>query len=477
MRWSEFIAQIKRAGFDGDGEDLRTVKGWLSEEGYSTETVDGKDGKPLLLDQLYEARKGKVFDASEAARSSEMKDLIAAGVDEKLKHIRDTVGMVPANEVKATKAHDHSGEIKVGHMRLAEDPTGGFRHAGEFFKAVHLAADKNRHEPETLTEWQKAATTWSGENVGADGGYAVPTDYRSQIESHYGGKDSLLSRTDQITLSGNGIRLPDDEDAPHNPSGIIAYWEGEGETMTQTKAVLKSKEMRASKLTVLAPVTEELLEDSMAMASWLPRKAGEVIDFKIGEALFRGTGVGQPLGFLNAGCTISVAKASSQTADTVIVQNILDMWVRRYAKWESDYIWMAHQSVESELMLLSYPGRNVIGTTTGTSYGIGGSLYIPAGGFSAAPYSTLMGRPVIYTEHANEKGDLGDLQLCCWPKYRTAIKGGLQSASSMHVWFDQDVVAFKFRFRMDGQPSVSSAVSPRDGSDTYSPFVTLAARA
>jgi hypothetical protein len=50
----------------------------------------------------------------------------------------------------------------------------------------------------------------------------------------------------------------------------------------------------------------------------------------------------------------------------------------------------------------------------------------------------------------------------------------------MHIWFDQDVMAMKFRLRIDGQPWSNSTITPRDSSSstkTLGAFVTLAARA
>ena len=54
-------------------------------------------------------------------------------------------------------------------------------------------------------------------------------------------------------------------------------------------------------------------------------------------------------------------------------------------------------------------------------------------------------------------------------------KGGVEAASSIHVKFVEDETAFRFVFRVDGQPIWASAVTPFQGSDTVSPFVALAA--
>ena len=53
---------------------------------------------------------------------------------------------------------------------------------------------------------------------------------------------------------------------------------------------------------------------------------------------------------------------------------------------------------------------------------------------------------------------------------------GLRADTSMHLWFDQDLVAYKFTIRIGGQPWWSAATPSRDGTFTQSPFVVLEAR-
>ena len=55
--------------------------------------------------------------------------------------------------------------------------------------------------------------------------------------------------------------------------------------------------------------------------------------------------------------------------------------------------------------------------------------------------------------------------------------GGVQAATSVHLWFDWDATAFRFILRVGGQPWLSNTVSARDGSTTYGSAVTLDERA
>jgi hypothetical protein len=47
----------------------------------------------------------------------------------------------------------------------------------------------------------------------------------------------------------------------------------------------------------------------------------------------------------------------------------------------------------------------------------------------------------------------------------------------MHLYFDQAVTAFRFIFRVNGQPAWGSSITPQNGNNTRSCFVTLDERA
>lgn len=313
----------------------------------------------------------------------------------------------------------------------------------------------------------RAPTTWGSEGVGADGGHAVPPDFRDEILSKIGEEDSIYGRTDQLISSTNTMQFPTDEDAPWSTGGITAYWDGEGVVATQSKPLLQQKTVQLNKLRVLVPVSDELLEDAPAMGAYLRKKAPQKMRFKIDLAVVQGTGSGQPLGILNSGCLISVAKESAQTADTVVFNNITKMWSRMYSPSRATSVWLINQDIEPQLLTMSFEG---------TSSSV--PAYMPANGLSATPYATLMGRPVLPTQACETLGDKGDIILADLGQYLTASKsGGIRAETSIHLWFDYDMTAFKFVIRLAGQPWWSAALSPRDGSNTLSPFVTLAERA
>lgn len=343
----------------------------------------------------------------------------------------------------------------------------GFRSFGEFAQSVKNAV---RAAPGSVDPrlTMNAPTTTSTEGTGADGGFAVPPDFRTAITEKVMGVDSLVARTDQLTSSSNSITLPKDETTPWQSSGgIQAYWEGEGSQISQSKVALDQDNIRLNKLTALVPVTEELLEDAPALSTYINRKAPQKFDFKIQNAIINGTGAGQPKGILAADALVTVAKESGQAADTILGQNISNMWARLYAPCRANSVWLINQDIETQLDYLQMPGTNPTAP-----------LYMPVGGLSASPYATLKGRPVVPVEACQTLGDAGDIILADLRQYMTAMKtGGIRQDVSMHLWFDYDTLAFRFILRMAGLPWWGSAITPANGSNTLSCFVTLAARA
>ena len=343
----------------------------------------------------------------------------------------------------------------------------GFAHIGEYAQAVVRASAPNGYVDNRLVI-RGAPSTSSQEGIGADGGFAVPPDFRSEIAEKVMAENTLLARTDQMQTASNTLVMPKDESSPWDTVGPQAYWTDELAQLQQSKVNLSQSSVATHKLTVLTPISEELLSDAPAMDSYLRRKAPERINWKIEEAIFRGDGVGKPLGILNSPATITVADlGSNQSADSIVPQNILDMHSRMPARNRANAVWLINQDVEPQLNQMQYAG-------SGANPNIW-PVYLPPGGLSAAPYGTLMGRPVIPTEACSILGDVGDIAFVDLSQYLTVIKtSGIRVDMSMHLYFDYDAMAFRFIIRIGGQPWWSKPWTRRDSSSpTLSAYVVL----
>jgi HK97 family phage major capsid protein len=352
-----------------------------------------------------------------------------------------------------------------------DDPRAGFKHFGEFALAVRDACQPGKRPDDRLALITKAASGM-GENTGADGGFAVPTEFVQKILDRVFAPTNLLGMTDSYTVSSNVIAFPRSaETSRANGSrwgGVRAYWRDEGEQATATKAAFGRLQLTLKKLFVMINASDELLSDAqgVALEQYLFRVASEEINFVVSDSILNGTGSGQPLGILNSTPLITVDKELSQDAATVNPFNIVNMWSRLWAPCRQNAVWLIHQDVEPQLhtMTIGSGGPQIV-------------AYLPPGGLSAAPFATLMGRPVIPVEWCATLGTVGDIVLADLRHYVTATRGMLESNMSIHLRFDYDESVFRFIFRLDGAPWWTAPLTPYKGSDTQSCFVTLATRA
>ncbi len=351
--------------------------------------------------------------------------------------------------------------------RATDQGKWGFRSAGEYLAAVVKASGKGASiDPRLIAN--AAPTTYGSEGIGADGGFAVPPDFRETIMRKVMGEESLLAKTDQQTSSSNTITFPADETTPWQSSGgIQAYWEQEGGLKTQSKPALVDKTVKLNKLIALVPLTDELLEDAPAMSSYVNRKAPEKINFKVSDAIINGTGVGMPLGILPSPGTVVVAKESGQATATVNFLNLTKLFTAVTPEVGNTGTFIMHPDVWQQLFTMSFPG-------TGTAV----PAFMSPGGLSAAPYGTLFGRPIVTTQAAQPLGSQGDIIFGDLKNYLSVVKtGGIRSDVSIHLWFDYDMTAFRFVLRVGGQPWWNAAVTPyQTGATSRGYYATLQAR-
>ena len=350
----------------------------------------------------------------------------------------------------------------------------GFSNLGEYAKSVRNAV-LNPGQMDTRLIKNATASTYSTESVGPDGGFAVPPEYRAEIQSLVMGESSILSQCDAMPTDSNRVTVPTDETTAWQTSGgVLAYWGSEAGTMTQSKAALKEVGVSLHKLYALVPVSDEMQEDAPLISRYLTNKSGEKIDFKITNAIVNGTGAGQPLGILNAPGTVSVAKEGSQAADTIVGNNILKMYARQLNPGRA--VWLCNSDTLVMLLSMNIEFKSSAGA------GIAAGARFPTitmPGENGNTFATIMGRPVIVTEACATLGDVGDVIFAdlAGGYFAPYKAGGIRNDISMHLWFDQGLTAYKWTFRVGGQPWLSSAVTPASGSaNTKSSMVTLAAR-
>jgi HK97 family phage major capsid protein len=363
---------------------------------------------------------------------------------------------------------DYVGVARSG-LDLTIDRSQHFRSLGEQLQAIfqHYASRGSNCDSRLVR-----APTGAGEVDPTGGGFLVQVDFASAIFMLAHDLGEILGRVNKLPISANanGIKIPGvDETSRATGSrwgGVQSNWVAEGTAGTESRPKFRMVEFDLKKLISKMTVTDELLQDSTALSSIASQAFSEEVVFMTEDAIVEGTGAGQPLGYLNSPAKVAVAKEAGQAARTIVVENIDNMWARCWARSRKSAVWLINQDVEPQLNQLSQ------------GVGTGGQLLYrrPGGGVSEEPFATLYGRPVIATEYSATLGTENDIALVDLSQYTLVDKNGVQMATSMHVAFDTDEMRFRLTYRVDGKPMWHAPLTPFKGSNTKSPFITLAAR-
>lgn len=370
--------------------------------------------------------------------------------------IKDLVQKLPAT---------NGGDVQVvgdeADRALKGNP---FKSLGEQLIAVQQHDSGVKTDPRILALKQLGLN----EGIPSEGGVLVQQDLQPGLIKRAYDLAVLAGRVNRFPVSANanGIRLNAVAETSRvrgsRWGGVRAYWLGEAGTKTPSMPEFRQMQLDLKKLIGLCYATDELLQDSSALESIITQAFGEEFAYEIDDAIYRGSGAGRPVGMLGHASAVNVARS---VAGAINHEDIVAMWSRMWGRSRANAIWVYNQDCEPSLY------------TMGLAVGVGGvPSFMPPGGLSGAPYATLMGRPAIPLEQASSLGELGDIALIDPSQYVAIDKGGIQTASSIHVQFLTDQTAFRFVYRFDGQPGWSAPLTPASGSaNTLSPFVFLAA--
>jgi len=337
---------------------------------------------------------------------------------------------------------------------------------GQFLQAVAVAtAGGNRDERLVYN-----AALGGNEKMGTDGGFLVEPEHANGLIKRAYELAQVASRCARNTISSNRMTQNYVKETSRATGsrlgGVRGYWIDEAATITASAPTFGQIEWKLKKLAGLYYATEELLQDAVGLASFATEAFGEEFAWLLDDAVMNGAGASDPQGINNATCIVEVSKEAAQLADTIVYENIVAMWARLWARSRGNAVWFINQNCEPQLQTMAM----VVGAG-------GVPVYMPAGGVAATPYSTLMGRPIIPIEQCKTVGDAGDIVLADMSQYQLVEKPGIKADESIHVQFLTDQRAFRFIYRVDGQPKWQSALTPANGTDTLSPFVRLEERA
>ena len=426
--------------------------------------------RQAIYDKAGEEKRG--LTEEEKAADEQLKtraDEMAANIDT-LKEIQDQRAGNPPEVVEELR-----GRPQVQDPNQARADAAKWGSFGEQLQAVARAELSGQVDRRLVVSSEERQMGMS-EGVPSDGGFLVQTDFITELLKLTHDASVLAPKTRLISVgpNSNGLTINAiDEKSRATGSrwgGVKGYWLAEAGTKTASHPTLRQMELKLKKMAALCYATDESLQDASTLEGLIRLAFSEEFAFMLDDAIFEGNGVGQPLGIMNSPALVTVAAEVGQPANTILFENIVNMWSRAYGRSRPSMAWLINQDIEPQLFAMSL------------AVGVGGiPVYLPANGLSGSPYGSLLGRPVIPIEYASTLGTTGDIMLADLSQYlridKSGAGGGIQAATSIHVKFLYDETAFRFVYRVGGQPMWTLPLTPFKGANTLSPFIVLATRA
>jgi HK97 family phage major capsid protein len=243
--------------------------------------------------------------------------------------------------------------------------------------------------------------------------------------------------------------------------GVRGYHMSEAASLTASQPKFRRINWELHKVAVLQYATDELLRDAAQLTAIVNQSSAEELDFMANDDLFRGAGGDRPVGVMNAGNLISVARFATSQVNWI---DLVSMWQRMHPRFKGGAEWYVNSEVMPELDRLA-------------SVSHAGTTEMPPRfvDYDANGVMRIKGKPVYETEYNEALGTAGDILLGNFGEYLFWEKGAIEAAMSIHVQFLTDQTAFRFIARYDGQAADASAITPYKGTNTQSPFVCLSA--
>jgi HK97 family phage major capsid protein len=319
-----------------------------------------------------------------------------------------------------------------------------------------------------MQEWAKdfaaylktgVVSKFMSETVDTEGGYLVPEEFRN-IMIMYDAEDTLVwSKATVWPMAGEKIQFPklqqnpDVQDAGFDHfAGVSFEWTEEGGEKAETEPTFGMVEMIVHELAGYTEITNTLLDDSVInLINYLTRLFRAAWYYYTDKSFIQGTGGKQPLGIINDPSILSVYR---QTADTIEVQDCLNMESRMPSVFDSNAVWFITKQGRAALR-----GQTV---TSSSKELVLQEMYTDlAKGYDM----TILGKPAYLADgKIPALGSTGDLILATWSWYYIGFRQDFSMDSSRHFKFRNNRTALRCSGRLDGQAAIPQAFVALDAS-------------
>ena len=329
-----------------------------------------------------------------------------------------------------------------------------FRDFGEFLRAVVTnPRDKRLEYVESNIERREQSVV-----DGTKGGFMVPPQFRQTLLEVPIQEAVLRARCQTIPAGDppdSPITIPtmDQSAGKGKLSGVDVVWVDEGGTKTETDMYLKEVTLTPHELAGYVVATDKLLRNWTAAGAIIANKLRQAMVHAIETTIMSGDGVGKPMGLLNSGATIKIAR---NTASSILWTDIRAMYAR--ALFGGNLVWVGSQTILPQIMNMKDDSSALVWQPNARD----------------GEPNRMLGIPFVINNRNPVLGAQGDLALLDLNYYLIKEGSGPYVAASEHVYFTSNKTVIKAFLNIDGQSWLSTSL-PLEGStaNTVSPFVVM----
>lgn len=361
--------------------------------------------------------------------------------------------LVKAFETKINAAIEKvADKIKVETKAPAQPKDNSDQSIGDF---LFLVAKNDR---------QKLANKYGEKVLSLSGDSAlVPTPLANELLYSAGFDESLLSRVRRIDMPSDTYKFPVLDQAGTSPSGgssayyggVVGGFDAETDDANSTAPAWTSVTLNAIRYTAYTLATMEIRQDSVvALDTYIPQTFSEAFNNHMSYYILNGGGTTEPVGLIDHAATVAVNR---NTASNIKFADVVNMYSRK-ASGGNGWFWVISNSALPQLLNLQD--------------GAGRLVYSVSARDNIA--STLLGHPVVVSQHASTLGSAGDLMLINGNGCGIfGTRGGVEISFSDHVQFLKSQRAYKLITRVDFRPIHASTITLADGTTTVGEAIQL----
>jgi HK97 family phage major capsid protein len=330
----------------------------------------------------------------------------------------------------------------------------GFREVGEFFNALRERSTSGV----TDARLRNAVSVYGNETTGADGGYALPPDFRAGVTTMLRTPNDFLSYCDPLFTPSNKVTMPMDEDLPWGATGIQFDEDvAEATEFTSYKPAIKQLNITLAKVGGIINLTEESIEDGTELAPYVQSKAADKLKSKLNARAMSA--------FLASPAKVPVTKTTGAAANSPAdLDNVLKMHASMPVEWQDEScVWVInplYKTVLPKLVLGQMP------------------IYLPGGSLQGKPLDTLLGCKIIWSPYSSAVGTEGDIMLVAGKQFFAAQKSvGVKTDVTPYFAWAQDIQSFKVSVRVGFKSKWAASFAYGTSGITSGNVITLATRA